>query len=354
MGLIRVIAGVLPLAALLGVMGYQYIAEKVLANRFQRVLLFSGTLLLVAFENFSVYRYPVPAGPEESLIRETAAWLKDSQYDRKPIFYNDLNVPFYLGIDPYDNTRAVQKWFASHLAEIPDSSVYIWDAHFGPNECRVPLDSVMKTPGIELIRIVRPGIPFSTLKNYNYEIYVFRKVSAGEITDNYAYKDSLIVLEDRQYKTGFSRYCDFETNCTTFQSSGLTTKEAHSGTHSYSMNGGSEFSPGFVFKYSEISDVHENVRVKAEVFVYPLTGFRENPADFVLSLGHRDVNYGYFSVPLENLDLKEGQWNAVTLHATLPEIRSGEDEVKIYLWHRGKRLFYMDDISVRFLFLKKN
>ena len=350
LGLIRVIAGVLPLASLLAVAGYEYIGVHVLVSRFQKIVLLLGTLFLLTWENFSLNRYPVPLGPEETLIRKAANWVKDRKYDRYPTYYNDLNVLFYLDKDPFDPSQSILKCYANYLADMPRHSIFIWDAHFGPNECRVPLDSVMRSSSVKLLNLIRPEIPATTLNNYNYEIYIFGKVPADTSFDNYAIRDSIIRVEENDYHIGFSLSCDFERVCLDCKPEDRISFVAHSGRYSCRIGEKCEYSAGFILRYSEISPILQKAKAEASVFVFPVTGFDRNPTDLVLSVQDKKGTYGYCSVTLDTLNLVPGQWNPVSLYATLPEIRSGNDVVKLYFWHRGKKAFFVDDMSIRFLF----
>ena len=352
MGLTRVMAGVLPVAALVGMTGYDYIRRKILKKEWQRTGLLFAVIPAVFLVNFTSFRYPVRLSQEEELIREACRWLKTSGLKPVKVYFHDLNVPFYLGMDPYDNSVCVQQWFTQSLSSVPDSSVYIWDAHFGPNECRVPLDSLMLRTDFELIRLFRPGTGFRTLGGYDYEVCVFRKIVPGSPAGNYQRRDSLIREEEQRYLTGFVRSCDFERPGPDYNSSSLSTEVACSPVHSFLLDGSTEYSPGIFLKYSEVSKIRKDVRVAATVQVYSTEGFSDNPALLVFSLEDFRGSYAYFSQEIGSPDRKAGQWNRISLKASLPEIRSGGNRVKLYVWNRGKKRFWIDDLTVEFLFRK--
>ena len=51
----------------------------------------------------------------------------------------------------------------------------LWDAHFGPNECQIPLDTIMGDPHFELVKTFKPAQEFTTLGGYKFEIYAFMR-----------------------------------------------------------------------------------------------------------------------------------------------------------------------------------
>ncbi|NQU52274.1 MAG: hypothetical protein HQ522_07010, partial [Bacteroidetes bacterium] len=136
LGLIRVIGGVIPLAALTGVKGIQFVFEKT-KNRKVAVIILSLVALAQVFMFFNQNRVPRKAGPIENLIAKSADFLKQ-EYPDKKIYYFNPEFPFNFKIDPYDQTKS--NWGIGDKMKPSNSmgfgDILIWDAHFGPNEGR--------------------------------------------------------------------------------------------------------------------------------------------------------------------------------------------------------------------------
>ncbi|MCX6252158.1 MAG: hypothetical protein NTX61_15595 [Bacteroidetes bacterium] len=352
-GLVRVMAGVLPLAAILASRGVQLIDEGILRiNRLKSV--FHMVLIpIVLYAGFQLYTLPVKLGPEESVVKNTTKWVKDQGLTKKPVFFTDLNVPFFLDMDVYNTAKCDQIWFAKDIKTIPDSCIFIWDAHFGPNESQTPLDSLMLNPHLRLIGLFEPESEIITFGGYNYEVYVFRNFSGIQIQDNRMIRDSLLMMKDESFSNEKSLVnCDFEMGCPGMDAGKILSDTAHSGNHSYRMAFNDEFGGTVTTKYREISARNDAFRVRATFFIYPLVPFSINKTDVVISLEDKKSAYSYHGFPLEKMDLKVNQWNAVSLRVNLPEVHSADDVVKFYFWHQGKKEFLIDDLRVEVL-LKK-
>jgi len=78
-------------------------------------------------------------------------------------------------IDPYNQDEHLELWQSS-LQYTKVGDILIWDSHFGPNECNIPLDSLRTKPEWKEIYTVIPKNPIETVNQANFEIHVFEKV----------------------------------------------------------------------------------------------------------------------------------------------------------------------------------
>jgi hypothetical protein len=177
LGLIRVIAGVVPLGALVAMRGFDEIVKYFSRNR-NVLAAFTGITALVII-SYPFFKYPVPIGlnEEEKLIRECCEWIKKEGYDNRLIYFYDPLIPHYLGKDPFDPAQVHELVDDRENPQngIPAGSVIIWDAHFGPNEGRLPLDRLLNNDSFNLLSKFTPRHPFKTLNGYDYEIYLFQR-----------------------------------------------------------------------------------------------------------------------------------------------------------------------------------
>jgi hypothetical protein len=91
------------------------------------------------------------------------------------IYYYDPLIPHYLGKDSFDRGQVHELVDDRENPQngIPQGSIVVWDAHFGPNEGRLPLNRLLNNDEFTLLSKFTPGQPFKTLNGYDYEIYVF-------------------------------------------------------------------------------------------------------------------------------------------------------------------------------------
>ncbi len=181
LGLVRVIAGVIPLAALLGLKGYNSFTTVLRFPLILKSIVSLGLLALIVFYPLKKYR-DYPLGDDEKTVKEAATWLKGTDYYYGKIYYYHLFFIHFLERDPFDREIAFEKLpdVEYPSREIPVGSVVQWDSQFGPNEGRMPLDRLMNDPGLELLNVFEPKAPFKTLKGDDFKVYLFHRIENQE------------------------------------------------------------------------------------------------------------------------------------------------------------------------------
>ena len=74
--------------------------------------------------------------------------------------------------------------------------------------------------------------------------------------------------------------------------------------------------------------------------------FSANPASIIATFVHKGFGYKYTGFDLDKMKLEPGKWNSVTFDYLTPEVRRPDDLLKVYLWHRGKKSLWMDNLKV--------
>ncbi len=193
-GMIRVIAAIVPSAALLGVLGWSRLMGWIpLKERWKQAATALLCLILVYIPH-TVYQIPVPLGGTEVLVKEASLWLKKSEYFENKIYYYDPFFCHFMNLNPYDAERVRAFVYNNQTPEykIEQGEIVVWDAHFSPNEGGLPLERLMDNPGFQLIHLVRPEKPFRVLGGYEYEIYIFRRITGDDGRDNHDIRESLL------------------------------------------------------------------------------------------------------------------------------------------------------------------
>ncbi len=132
---------------------------------------------------FITYTIPHPPFIEEEMVKETVAWVKSSFYKDRFFFYTDYNVPFYMDADPFEKppTRCALIADPKYLDTIPARSIVIWDAHFGSNESKIPIDSLLLDPRQKLVQWIQPEKPWITFNGFEYYCCVTETIGPPEI-----------------------------------------------------------------------------------------------------------------------------------------------------------------------------
>ena len=186
-GMTRVMAGVIPSAVLLALWGWNRIMHWIPMKSLLKNLLaiaFSVYLLSIPYKTYTI---PVPLKGEERVVKRASAWLEASEYsDRKMYYYNPFFCHF-MKLNPYDEERVRAKVYNPEVPEkkIQEGELVVWDAHFGPNEGRLPLERLMDSKGFRLIKLEREKEPFTVLGGYLYEIYIFERITEDDGKNNH-------------------------------------------------------------------------------------------------------------------------------------------------------------------------
>ena len=346
MGIIRVITGVLPLAAIVSLKAFDQLEKTVFKKKiFRNVFLFLVIIFLI-ISNFSINHYPVPISQRDQNLKNAAIWVKRTPLIKQKILYTDLDVPFYLDLDPY-NKKYIHVFSPEWLRGYPENTVLIWDSYFGPHESDVPLELINKTGVYRLINIFQPIPSLSTEGEQPNELCIFAKVPSGSQFDNTAIRDSIIAKNSEIRTVRFITGTTFEKNIRKKDIPFVSREIARSGSFSYKVPGNDEFKSSYEIDLSKIISQKDNITIRVSCFVYPMIPFKENDTRLVITL--KDRGDLYHSLHLDSAATRVNQWNKVSFMATFPVIINS-DRVVVYFWHRGKKEFYIDDQKIEVVY----
>lgn len=178
LGLIRVIAGIIPLASLLALKGFNSFTGILRFSRVLKGFFALGLVVLIAWYPLNKYRN-FELNQDERLITEAAGWLKNSGYYSGKIFYYHLYFIHHLGLDPYNTNICFEKVPDINVPSrnMPEGSIIQWDPHFGLNEGKLPLERLLNDPGLKLLKVFAPERPFKTWKGDDYKVYLFIRLT---------------------------------------------------------------------------------------------------------------------------------------------------------------------------------
>jgi hypothetical protein len=176
-GLIRVFAGIMPLFALISTRGLDAIYKPFLLLPNLRLAIVCTILFFVVQYSTSNPHLPIMLGPEENTLYDAGNWYKQSSYknQERKVYYFAPTVALAFDVDPFNPEGRAYLFDAKNTAEVPQGSLVVYDMHFGPNECKFPLEDIKGNPAFEQIHQITPKDSFSTLGGYNYAVYLFLK-----------------------------------------------------------------------------------------------------------------------------------------------------------------------------------
>lgn len=119
----------------------------------------------------------------------------------------------------------------------------------------------------------------------------------------------------------------------------------YSGKYSLKMDSSIHFSPSYKVKYKDLTNKYF-AWIRASVWVYPIHKLTETPVSFVVTFSHKGKAYKYTTIDLKKANLILHEWNEISIDYLTPEVRSTNDELSIYIWNRGKKEIFFDNMEV--------
>lgn len=153
LGLIRVIATVVPLAALLAMIGYNAITERIKAGWIGLVVMLG---LLVFADVNAVKRSDLPreVSPREKMIIEAAEYYQ-SLNNKGRISYLDSYFAFVADIDPMDRETVWSLWSVNKKdpsVSLVPGDIIVWDNMYGPREAGIREEAITENPHIRVLK----------------------------------------------------------------------------------------------------------------------------------------------------------------------------------------------------------
>lgn len=174
LGLPRMLAVIVPFLALLSIYSLHQL-EKLTQTK-----LLSGSLsillaALIVWNGLKTETLPVELGQEEKVLTRVADYIMKNDLVDHKIHYYSLYNEVTLGLDPHrkEQCQQVIHTRAEPEKNVAEGSLVIWDAHFAPNEGQMPLENLTSSPYFELLKVFEPEVPFITVGNHEYKVYLF-------------------------------------------------------------------------------------------------------------------------------------------------------------------------------------
>jgi hypothetical protein len=334
LGLIRAIAGVIPLSTVCCLRGLNFILSFIKIERIKTGFVLLFATLVIAYP-FLLKKFPFVLDAEDKVSEEAIKWFTNSPFKNKLVFYLNPYFADRLDRDPFDDKKMRELWGLlpsikewGHTA-IPDSTIIFWDAHYGPNECRVPLDSMRLNPYFQLIESFKPEQNFQTLGGYDYAIYAYAKTTSHKLVaaDSIAY--------------------DFEENSDLENTTTITDAKSSSGRRSCQLDDKHEYSATIAKKVDDFTG-NKDVRgfkITFHVFAQQVL----NGAKFVFSISDangKDIEWEGKELVVDAKELNSWATKEINFGFSGGIYKNSNCKIKIYVWNSAHELFWVDDFKI--------
>ena len=328
-------ACVLPLSAILALAGFEWIMEKLQANKAIYLVFGACIILLVAYKPFTYNRIPTKTGINFAVMEELANWVKTSPYKNRTAFYTDPMFPFYMDADPFDNQKCAKVYTYENIDPatlLKPGDLLIWDAQFSGYEGHLPFDSIMKNNNLRLLNIFSPVESFTIIGGEKYKLAVFMK----------APRDT-----SRIYHSFY--FNDFETVLPEVLKKQVSTDFSHSGKQSILLTPDNIYSPSTEDKLKYLPD-STNISLRASVWILNPSAIEKGQILLVVSVNDTDFKaYKYFAAKDDETTYKPGEWFKITRTEVIDRKIPVDGTYKVYVWYTGKNKIYVDDLSLEYM-----
>lgn len=179
LGMMRYMVTLIPSAALISLHGINLIFSiPVMKYSWRNALISSVFSFFIINSAIDRWYFPFKIGGEEKVIKNVGEWYKASGLQKQKIYYMHNFLPFSLGADPFDNKQLSELYGLDKEHpenNVEENSIIIWDAHYGPNEKKIELETLLRNPNFIVLNHFSPEQEFKVLGDRNFEVYVFQR-----------------------------------------------------------------------------------------------------------------------------------------------------------------------------------
>ena len=323
LGLIRVIAGVVPLAAIIALTGLNAILIKI-KNATFRMMLIGIVITIQLIAAFTKHHVPVRLEPTQELVLKASTYINTLPTQAK-IYYFDPYLIHFLDLDPFN--QSLSNWGIANKNEpsvsLNNDDLLVWDAHFGPNEGGVQLENLQNDQHLQLLKTILPAEPFKVLGNYDYGIYIFRKV------------DKKTVQEKQQELTRELLFSELTSD----------KLEEIGGKKMFKMNEAVEFSPAIEVPVSEIK-AQDYLEIIGTLRFSLMESIKANEVLLILSIDINHKPLSYNKIDLATNHITTDKWQEISLplkmNTNLPEGAI----INLYVWNKEKKKLLLEKLKL--------
>jgi len=332
----RFIAGISPLSGIFALIGLNFLFSC-FPHSLPRIkpILTSLLLALILYIPYRTYRIPARLELDNQVLQMTADELLKRGYSTEQVTYFDPKIPFFLNSDPFDEngTRRLAANQNIPFYGLKDSSVLVWEPHFGGFERKIFLEDLWADTGLTMVDAFLPDEPYQVYKDQNYMTVLFKKIPPGSLKTEWNSLDS----------TGFEQI--LETEKMPFRTDSISGR----GNYSFKMNSSQVYSPSVKWNLTEIKGT-DKALVRAVVNVN-LSALAEKEK-VVLALSVYDENGNikeYLSMSGNYFDLPQGKWREMYVFSPVSLVNPYDGKLRAYVWYTGKGDIFIDDLRLEYL-----
>ena len=346
LGLLRVMVGVTPIAGIFALVGFGRLERLIPSKKLKSAFIISLTLSII-IPGVLKYKNEFRTDPHSIEIKRAIKWLRSTNNIQHHLIVHDPSIAFLANIDAWDQ-RILQYGFSDANVpekEMPDSSIFIWDAHYSQNEGGIAASKILENPYFELIAYFEPEYPFKVLGGYDYNIMIFRKVKSRSI-DNFQFLNNL-KEKSADGNLVYSETFDYETSKPEKVIDKFRIASNDSLINFYfQMGAESDFSSCVQLTGKQL-EISNQLKFVVNFDFLPEETFAKNELAMVFSVEENNKSYYYQGDDILPFITKANEWNHAKFSFSMPEVLKQNSTIKLYIWDIKKKKLKLDNFSVQ-------
>ncbi len=352
MGLLRVMTAILPFAAITAMIGYDSllrflkIESGIVGESISVIIMVISLVFLFKMQPGLVFK----SQPDEILMKETCVFLLEHFDDEKKIVYFHPLIPFYMNQDPWSESMhsAMEEGFPNVL-DLNSGDIIVWDAHFGPNEGGIAVESLLNEESLQLFMIFYPEIPFETLGGFDYEIYCFQKLPPGEKSNNFAIAQDKLSFLKKKYSIELFKVISYKlSDSVDYQPNEIVADFFVSDDASFKITTRREFLSFLEMNYNQFYlPEYKKILIEYNILVEDKNGLE---SFLVISIEKNGKCFLYNAIPLDFSEFETGNWQQGHACVSLIPPEGKNTIIKCYIWNVSTGgTYYIDDVTISLL-----
>jgi hypothetical protein len=182
--------------------------------------------------------------------------------------------------------------------------------------------------------------PYRTTKAYYWATFLKTNVTESD-------RKLLMVFRDASGKMDFTEQHNYQKTLlltNDFEEESNKGNQAENNNNFYRLTEDQEYFPILETQYNELTR-KDHIWIKASMDIRFQKDFEGTLPCLVHTMERRNGSYGYHTTEIK-LDSLPNRWRRVEVMYITPEIRSGKDRYKCYIWKRGKSTFEIDNLKL--------
>lgn len=181
LGLTRVLATVVPLVVLFTILNLAMVIDAWTTKPWQRWCIAVPLVLLAPYFTVAALveaqHLPVKANAQQVFLEEAGVRMAQLAKDAPHVYYLHPYLGYASGLDPFGEQVRNHLPNAAEMPTVEEGTLIVWDAHFGPNEGAVPLETFLEDGRLRLLDMMVPAENLNVLGGRPLEVYFFERRS---------------------------------------------------------------------------------------------------------------------------------------------------------------------------------